>query len=66
MRRTAAPMVLAGKVWNLTMIIDSHCHLDKLYTSHYPNGFAGLIAAARASDVSLEGCFANPTGCTNE
>ncbi len=61
MRRTAAPMVLAGKVWNLTMIIDSHCHLDKLYTSHYPNGFAGLIAAAQASDVSQMLCISVDT-----
>ncbi len=34
------------------MIIDSHCHLDKLDTSHYPNGLAGLISAAQADGIS--------------
>ena len=34
------------------MIIDSHCHLDKLDTSHYEDGFPGLIAAAQADGIS--------------
>lgn len=43
------------------MIIDSHCHLDKLDTSHYTNGFAGLIAAAQANDVSQMLCISVDT-----
>ncbi|HCH33340.1 MAG TPA: hypothetical protein DE045_10385 [Oceanospirillaceae bacterium] len=39
------------------MIIDSHCHLDKLDTSHYPDGLAGLIAAAQADGVSQMLCI---------
>jgi TatD DNase family protein len=45
-------MVFISKVGGLSMIIDSHCHLDKLDTSHYADGFAGLIAAAQADGVS--------------
>ena len=43
------------------MIIDSHCHLDKLDTSHYTDGFAGLIAAAQANDVSQMLCISVDT-----
>ena len=50
-------MVLISKVWHLTMIIDSHCHLDKLDTSHYGDGFAGLIAAAQADGISQMLCI---------
>jgi len=39
------------------VIIDSHCHLDKLDTSHYPDGLAGLIAAAQADGVSQMLCI---------
>lgn len=39
------------------MIVDSHCHLDKLDTSHYPDGLAGLIAAAQADGVSQMLCI---------
>lgn len=39
------------------MIIDSHCHLDKLDTSHYPDGLAGLIAAAQADGISQMLCI---------
>jgi len=39
------------------MIIDSHCHLDKLDTSHYADGFAGLIAAAQADGISQMLCI---------
>ena len=39
------------------MIIDSHCHLDKLDTSHYADGLAGLIAAAQAEGVSQMLCI---------
>ena len=39
------------------MIIDSHCHLDKLDTSHYPDGLAGLIAAAQAQGISQMLCI---------
>ncbi len=39
------------------MIIDSHCHLDKLDTSHYPDGLAGLITAAQADGISQMLCI---------
>ena len=39
------------------MIIDSHCHLDKLDTSHYPDGLAGLISAAQNDGVSQMLCI---------
>jgi TatD DNase family protein len=39
------------------VIIDSHCHLDKLDASHYPDGLAGLIAAAQADGVSKMLCI---------
>ncbi|MDC9719582.1 MAG: TatD family hydrolase [Gammaproteobacteria bacterium] len=39
------------------MIIDSHCHLDKLDTSHYSDGLAGLIAAAQAEGTSQMLCI---------
>ena len=39
------------------MIIDSHCHLDKLNTSHYPDGLDGLICAAQADGISQMLCI---------
>jgi len=39
------------------VIIDSHCHLDKLDTSHYPDGLSGLIAAAQAEGISQMLCI---------
>jgi TatD DNase family protein len=39
------------------VIIDSHCHLDKLDTSHYPDGLAGLIAAAQVQGISQMLCI---------
>jgi len=39
------------------VIIDSHCHLDKLDTSHYPDGLAGLITAAQADGISQMLCI---------
>jgi TatD DNase family protein len=50
-------MVLIGKIGYLIMIIDSHCHLDKLDTSHYADGLAGLIAAAQADGISQMLCI---------
>ncbi|MFT7177868.1 MAG: TatD DNase family protein [Oceanospirillaceae bacterium] len=50
-------MVFISKVGYLSMIIDSHCHLDKLDTSHYPDGLAGLIAAAQAGGISQMLCI---------
>ena len=43
------------------MIIDSHCHLDKLDTSHYEDGFPGLIAAAQADGISQMLCISVDT-----
>jgi len=34
------------------MIVDSHCHLDRLELSRYPDGLAGAIAAANEAGVS--------------
>lgn len=34
------------------MLVDSHCHLDRLDLSDYPTGLAGALAAAKAAGVS--------------
>ena len=39
------------------MLIDSHCHLDKLDTSHYENGFAGLVEATQAAGIDEMLCI---------
>lgn len=39
------------------MLIDSHCHLDKLDTSHYTGGLAELVSATQAAGVSEMLCI---------
>ena len=34
------------------MLVDSHCHLDRLALSRFPDGLAGVLAAAAANDVT--------------
>ncbi|MCK5391615.1 MAG: TatD family hydrolase [Deltaproteobacteria bacterium] len=33
------------------MLVDSHCHLDRLDLSHFSNGIDGLLSAAQEQDV---------------
>jgi TatD DNase family protein len=56
-RRAAQWLVFISALWKAKVIIDSHCHLDKLDTSHYADGLAGLIAAAQADGVSQMLCI---------
>jgi TatD DNase family protein len=34
------------------MLVDSHCHLDRVDLARYDDGFAGMIGAARAAGVA--------------
>jgi len=38
------------------MLVDSHCHLDRLQTSAYDNGLEGAIAAAKERDIAYMLC----------